>query len=348
MTAMGRYVLKRLGLILPTLFLILLTNFSLIQLAPGGPVEQKQAQIEATMQANPLEMRPYQGAVGLSDEARSALRVQYGFDKPAHKRFWLMIKNYARFELGQSFFKAQSVSDLILEKLPVTVSLGFWSFLTVYGVALPLGVLKAVRHGTVFDRLSSLVLAVGVAVPTVLVSVFLLVFFAGGRYWQIFPMQGMVSEAFFTLGFFGKIKDYFWHLVLPLFASSLGGVASVVMLTKASVLDELEKNYVKYAYAKGLGTKRVLFSHVLKNAALPIMATLPNALVAVFFVGNFLVEIIFNLDGLGRLAFEAVVQRDYPVVFGILYVYSLASLLVQVCADVGYHLLNPRLDFEWR
>lgn len=209
MTAMGRYVLKRLGLILPTLFLILLTNFSLIQLAPGGPVEQKQAQIEATMQANPLEMRPYQGAVGLSDEARSALRVWYGFDKPAHERFWLMIKNYARFELGQSFFKAQSVSDLILEKLPVTVSLGFWSFLTVYGVALPLGVLKAVRHGTVFDKLSSLVLAVGVAVPTVLVSVFLLVFLQAGGTGRFSPCRAWCLKRFLRLGFLGRLKIIF-------------------------------------------------------------------------------------------------------------------------------------------
>lgn len=338
------YIIKRLVLMIPTLFLILLINFALVQLAPGGPIEQKQAQIHELAKTH--DNRPYQGAQGLSDEMIASLKVQYGFDMPADKRFWLMIENYARFDLGDSFFKALPVNALIIQKLPVTLSLGVWSFITIYSFAIGLGLAKTLYQYSWFDKSSSVLLAISYATPTLVLAILLLVLFAGGHYWQIFPLQGMVSEHFDSLSLYDKIKDYFWHLVLPLTASSVGSIASVAMLSQYSLSSELHRPYVQMAYAKGLSRQQVLVRHVFKNASLALVATLPSALIAALFAGNFLIEIIFNLDGLGRLGFEAIVQRDYPVIFGILFVFSLLSMLLQLMADLLYRAIDPRIDFE--
>lgn len=352
---MGRYIFKRLLLIIPTLLLILLANFAIVQSAPGGPVEQQIAQIEQAntsdatktsgMQANQNNTK-YQGSRGLSPEMIAAIEKQYGFDKLAHERFFIMLKNYAMLDFGDSFFKGQSVMSLIIEKLPVSISLGLWSTLIIYLISIPLGIYKARHHGSKLDTASTLMLAVGYAIPVFVFAVILLVLFAGGSYWQVFPLQGLTSESFSDLSFFAKVKDYFWHLVLPLIASTIGGFATLTYLTKFSFLDELGKQYVITAKAKGISNKQVLYGHVFRNAMLIIIAGLPTAVVGIFFTGNFLVEIIFNLDGLGLLGFEAIQQRDYPVIFGTLFIFTLVGLMLQLISDVSYHLIDPRIDFD--
>lgn len=356
---MGRYILKRLLLIIPTLFLILLTNFILVQAAPGGPVEQQIAQIELSQSVgdmteanlgsgNAMSDTSYRGSRGLSDEMVEAIKAQYGFDKPAPERFWLMLKNYAVLDFGTSFFKGKPVTELIIEKLPVSISLGLWSTLLIYLIAIPLGIYKAMRHGSGVDKLTAVILAVGHAIPVFVFGVILLVFFAGGSYWQIFPLQGLVSENFAELSLLAKIKDYFWHLALPLIASTIGGFAGLTYLTKFSFMEELLKQYVLTAKAKGLTGNQVLYGHVFRNAMLIIIAGIPAAIVSIFFTGNFLIEIIFKLDGLGLLGFEAIVQRDYPVIFGTLFIFTLVGLLLQLISDISYHLIDPRIDFEGR
>ncbi|MDO5652020.1 MAG: microcin C ABC transporter permease YejB [Moraxella sp.] len=349
---MFRYIIKRLLLIVPTLLLILLANFAIIQTAPGGPVEQKIAEIEAAQKSDPnqktVQSNPYQGSQGLSPDMVEAIKVQYGFDKSAPERFWAMLTNYARLDFGESFFKGKSVIDLIIEKMPVSISLGLWSTLLVYLIAIPLGVYKATHHGSGMDRATALLLAVGHAVPVFVFAVILLVFLAGGSFWQIFPLQGLVSENFDELSSLGKIKDYFHHLALPLLASTIGGFAGLTYLTKFSFLEELGKQYVLTARAKGLSNRRVLYGHVFRNAMLIIIAGIPSAVVGIFFAGNFLIEIIFNLDGLGLLGFEATVQRDYPVIFGTLFLFTLLGLILQLISDISYHLIDPRIDFESR
>lgn len=356
---MGRYILKRIWLIIPTLFLILLTNFVLVQAAPGGPVEQQIAQIEqgqmtgdtpgASMAGNnALDGNSYRGSRGLSEEMVEAIKAQYGFDKSAPERFWLMIKSYATLDFGESFFKGKPVTDLIIEKLPVSISLGLWSTLLIYLIAIPLGIYKAMRNGSNIDRLTAVMLAVGHAIPVFVFGIILLVMFAGGSYWQIFPLQGLVSENFDQLSILGKIKDYFWHLALPLVASTVGGFAGLTYLTKFSFMEELSKQYVLTAKAKGLGTNQVLYGHVFRNAMLIIIAGVPAAIVGIFFTGNFLIEIIFKLDGLGLLGFEAIQQRDYPVIFGTLFIFTLVGLLLQLISDISYRLIDPRIDFEGR
>ena len=349
---MLRYIIKRLLLILPTMFLILLANFAIVQIAPGGPVEQQLAQIQAAQKQDPHNKQvghsPYQGSQGLSDEMVTAIKAQYGFDKPAPARFWLMLTNYARFDFGESFFKGQPVTDLILQKLPVSISLGLWSTLLVYLIAIPLGIYKATHHGSMLDKGTALLLAMGHAIPVFVLAVVLLMLFAGGSFWQIFPLQGLVSDDFATLSTWGKIKDYFWHLALPLTASTVGGFASLTYLSKFSFLEELGKQYILTAKAKGLTGRQVLYGHVFRNAMLIVIAGLPAAVVGIFFTGNFLVEVIFNLDGLGLLGFEATVQRDYPVIFGTLFCFTLIGLIVQLISDVSYHLIDPRIDFDSR
>lgn len=353
---MGRYILKRLALMLPTLFLILLANFVIVQAAPGGPVEQQIAQIEqakkdkamnAAMSPN-MSNTGYQGSRGLSEEMVEAIKVQYGFDKPAPERFWLMLKSYAQLDFGKSFFKGESVTDLIIDKLPVSISLGLWSTLLIYLLAIPLGIYKAMHNGSAMDKATALLLAVGHAVPVFVFGVILLVLFAGGSYWQIFPLQGLVSENFDQLTVLGKIKDYFWHLALPLLASTIGGFAGLAYLTKFSFIEELGKQYVLTARAKGLSERQVLYGHVFRNAMLIIIAGVPAAIVSILFAGNFIIEIIFNLDGLGLLGFEAVVQRDYPVIFGTLFIFTILGLVLQLISDISYHLVDPRIDFESR
>ena len=349
---MGKYILKRLLLIIPTLFLILLTNFAIVQSAPGGPVEQKISQIEAEQKQGAtqtqLSTTTYQGSRGLSPDMVEAIKKQYGFDKSAPERFWLMLKSYAKGDFGTSFFKGKPVSQLILDKMPVSISLGLWSTLLIYLIAVPLGIAKARRHNSLMDKTTALLLAVSYAVPVFVLAVVLLVMLAGGSYWQIFPLQGLVSENFDKLSTFGKIKDYFWHLALPITASTIGGFAGLAYLTKFSFMEELNKQYVLTARSKGLSEKKVLYGHVFRNAMMIIIAGLPSAIVGIFFTGNFLIEVIFNLDGLGRLGFEAIGQRDYPVIFGTLFIFTLMGLILQLISDVTYHLIDPRIDFEGR
>ncbi|WP_182406566.1 microcin C ABC transporter permease YejB [Psychrobacter sp. GP33] len=355
---MGRYILKRLLLILPTLFLILLANFVIVQAAPGGPVEQQIASIEQSAKYDAVNgsvgagsagtSSTYQGTRGLSEDMVATINKQYGFDKSAPERFWLMLKNYARLDFGESFFKGQSVTELIVEKLPVSISLGLWSTLLIYLIAIPLGIYKAMHHGSAVDKATAMLLAVGHAIPVFVFAVILLVFFAGGSYWHLFPLQGLTSENFDQLSLLGKVKDYFWHLALPLLASTVGGFAGLTYLTKFSFLEELGKQYVLTARAKGLNERQVLYGHVFRNAMLIIIAGIPAAIVGIFFASNFLIEIIFKLDGLGLLGFEAIQQRDYPVIFGTLFIFTLVGLLLQLISDLSYHLIDPRIDFEGR
>lgn len=354
---MGTYILKRLLLIIPTLFFILLINFVVIQLAPGGPVEQAIQQAEAFqgMGGNGVagaetaqSTQNYQGAKGLSEDMVEKIKAQYGFDQPAYIRFWDMLKSYLQLDFGTSFFKDKPVTELLWEKLPVSLSLGLWSTLLIYLVSIPLGIKKARQHGTVFDKSTSMLLAVGYAIPAFVFAILLIVFFAGGSYFQWFPLQGLVSENFAELSLIAKIKDYFWHMTLPLLAMVIGGFAGLTYLTKYSFMEELSKQYVLAARSKGLTESRVLYGHVFRNAMLIVIAGLPEALVGIFFVGNLFIEIIFNLDGLGLLGFEAIVQRDYPVIFGTLFLFTLLGLLLRLISDVLYQVIDPRINFDSR
>jgi microcin C transport system permease protein len=351
---MGIYILKRLLLIIPTLFFILLINFVVIQIAPGGPVEQAIQQAETfqglgtTGGETASAKSNYQGAKGLSEEMVEKIKAQYGFDQPAHIRFWDMLKSYASFDFGSSFFKDKSVTQLLWEKMPVSLSLGLWSTLLIYLVSIPLGIKKARQHGMLFDKSTSLLLAIGYAVPAFVFAVLLIVFFAGGSYFQWFPLQGLVSENFSELSILGKIKDYFWHMTLPLLAMVIGGFAGLTYLTKYSFMEELNKQYVLAARSKGLKESRVLYGHVFRNAMLIVIAGLPEALIGIFFVGNLFIEIIFNLDGLGLLGFEAIQQRDYPVIFGTLFLFTLLGLILRLISDVLYQVIDPRINFDSR
>ena len=353
---MGTYILKRLLLIIPTLFFILLINFVVIQIAPGGPVEQAIQQAEAVQgmgmaggeTAATSNSSNYQGAKGLSDEMVAKIEAQYGFDKPAHERFWKMLTSYVQLDFGTSFFKDKPVTQLLWEKLPVSLSLGLWSTLLIYIISIPLGIKKARQHGLLFDKATSILLAVGYAIPAFAFAILLIVFFAGGSYFQWFPLQGLVSENFAQLSLWGKITDYFWHMTLPLLAMVSGGFAGLTYLTKYSFMEELNKQYVLAARSKGLTESRVLYGHVFRNAMLIVIAGLPEALVVIFFVGNLFIEIIFNLDGLGLLGFEAIVQRDYPVIFGTLFIFTLLGLILRLISDVLYQVIDPRISFESR
>ncbi|MFC3607343.1 microcin C ABC transporter permease YejB [Stutzerimonas tarimensis] len=352
------YILRRLLLIVPTLFGILVINFIIIQAAPGGPVEQAIAQLEgfegatsriagggsevATAGTN------YRGAQGLDPALIAEIERQYGFDKPAHERFWIMLSNYARLDFGESFFRDARVTDLILEKMPVSISLGLWSTLIMYLVSIPLGIAKATRHGSPFDVWTSSVIIVGYAIPAFLFAILLIVLFAGGSYWNWFPLRGLTSNNFDELTLLGKLLDYFWHLALPVTALVIGNFATLTLLTKNSFLDEINKQYVTTARAKGLSRHRVLYGHVFRNAMLIIIAGFPAAFIGMFFTGSLLIEVIFSLDGLGLLSFEAAINRDYPVVFGTLFLFTLLGLVVKLIGDLTYTLVDPRIDFESR
>lgn len=354
------YILKRLILIVPTLFLIILVNFVVIQIAPGGPVEQaiEQAKYSGMNELGSVgglntkavgnDSSSYQGARGLSPEMLAQIKKQYGFDHSASERFWIMLKGYAHFDFGTSFFKGKLVLELMKERLPVTLSLGLWSTLIIYLISIPLGMRKAVQHGEKFDHWTAFFLVAGYAVPVFIFAILLIVFFAGGSYLQWFPLQGLVSENFDQFSLFDQIKDYLWHMTLPLIAMTAGGFAKLTYLTKFSFLEEWQKPYALAARAKGLTTNRVLYGHVFRNAILVIIAGLPDVLLAVFLVGNFMIEIVFNLNGMGLLGFEAIVQRDYPVIFGTLFVYTLAGMLLRLMSDILYRLIDPRLDFDQR
>lgn len=357
------YIFRRLLLIIPTLFGILLLNFVIIQAAPGGPVEQMIAKLEGFDEAaggatgrisgggsevSSSGSANYRGAQGLDPDLIAEIERMYGFDKSAPERFWIMLKNYAQFDFGNSFFRDAKVVDLIKEKLPVSISLGLWSTLLMYLVSIPLGISKAVRHGSRFDVWTSSAIILGYAVPAFLFAILLVVIFAGGSYLSWFPLRGLTSSNFEELTLLGKIGDYFWHLALPVTALVIGNFATLTLLTKNSFLDEINKQYVTTARAKGLDQRQVLYGHVFRNAMLIIIAGFPAAFIGMFFTGSLLIEVIFSLDGLGLLSFEAAINRDYPVVFGTLFLFTLLGLLVKLIGDLTYTLVDPRIDFASR
>lgn len=369
---MFNYVVKRLLLIIPTLFGIMLLNFIVVQVAPGGPVEQMIAKIthtgvestarfsggssgeisgssgQANRSISSGATSKYRGAQGLDPELIKEIEKFYEFDKPAYVRFTSMVKNYLVFDFGTSFFKDQTVVDLIIDKLPVSISLGLWTTLLVYSISIPLGIKKAITDGRKFDIWTSTVIIIGYAVPGFLFAILLIVLFAGGSYWQIFPLRGLVSPEWHDLPLFAKITDYFWHITLPVISMVISGFASLTFLTKNSFIEEISKQYVLTAKAKGLSQRQVLYGHVFRNAMLIVIAGFPAVLIGILFTGSLLTEIIFSLDGLGLLAFEAVIQRDYPVILGSLYIFTIIGLLLNLLGDVMYVLIDPRIDFARR
>ncbi|WP_040262916.1 microcin C ABC transporter permease YejB [Pseudomonas massiliensis] len=345
---MTLYILRRLLLILPTLLVILLVNFVIVQAAPGGPVEQAIARLQGVGNGGNADVAQgsSRASRGLDSQLIKEIERQYGFDKPAHERLWLMLTHYARFDFGTSFFRGARVTDLILDKMPVTLSLGFWATLITYLVSIPLGIRKAVRHGSAFDIWSSSAVIVGYAMPSFLFAMLLIVVFCGGTGLNWFPVRGLVSEDFEQLSTLGKLADYFWHLVLPVLSLVIGGFASLTILTKNAFLNEITRQYVVTARAKGVSERRVLYGHMWRNAMLVVVAGLPQAFVSVFFAGSLLTEVIFSLDGLGRMSYEAAVSRDYPVVFGSLFIFTLFGLLIKLVGDLCYRLVDPRIDFS--
>ncbi|MDD0976175.1 microcin C ABC transporter permease YejB [Pseudomonas fontis] len=350
---MTAYILRRLLLIIPTLLIILLVNFAIVQSAPGGPVEQAIAHLQGIGGGAPGASAETVGGGsratrGLDPKLLETIKQQYGFDKSAPERLWLMLTSYARLDFGNSFFRGAKVTDLILQKLPVTFSLGIWATLITYLVSIPLGIRKAVRHGSLFDAWSSTLIVIGYALPAFLFALLLIVLFAGGTSLNWFPVRGLVSENFAELSLLGKVADYFWHLVLPVGALVIGGFATLTLLTKNAFLNEITRQYVVTARAKGLSERRVLYGHVFRNAMLLVVAGIPQALITVFFAGSLLIEVIFSLDGLGRMSYEAAVSRDYPVVFGTLFIFTLFGLLIRLIGDLCYTLVDPRIDFDSR
>ena len=363
------YILRRLLLILPTLLGIMVINFVIVQFAPGGPVEQVIAQVTGTAadvtarvsgatggEAGPGAGMPaagdisgrYRGAQGLDPEFIKRIEKQFGFDKPPHERFFLMLGNYLTLDFGTSYFKDRPVVDLIIEKLPVSISLGLWTTLIVYLISIPLGIAKAMRDGSRFDIWTSAAIIVGYAIPGFLFAVLLVVLFAGGSFVQWFPLRGLTSDNWDQLNLVGKIVDYFWHLALPVTAMVIGGFASLAMLTKNSFLEEINKLYVLTARSKGLSQRRVLYGHVFRNAMLIVIAGFPSAFISVLFTSSLLIEVIFSLDGLGLLGFEAALKRDYPIMFGSLFIFTLLGLIVNLISDLMYVVVDPRIDFESR
>jgi microcin C transport system permease protein len=340
---MGAYLLKRILLMIPTLFGIMLISFTIIQFAPGGPVERPQGGGGADATSS-----RYRGAQGLDPEFIKQLEKQFGFDKPAHERFFIMMKSYLTFDFGKSYFRDISVLQLIKEKLPVSISLGVWMMLLTYLISIPLGIRKAMKDGERFDTWTSGLLVVGYAIPGFLIAVLLLILFAGGSFVQWFPSRGLTSDNWAQLSLWGKVIDYFWHLTLPLIALALGAFTTMAFLTKNSFLDEIRKQYVMTARAKGLAERQVLYGHVFRNAMLLIIAGFPGAFIGAFFSGALLIETIFSLDGLGLLSFESIINRDYPVVFATLFIFSLLGLVVNLVSDFVYTLVDPRIDFESR
>ncbi len=360
---MGAYILRRVLLIIPTLLGIMIINFALVQFVPGGPVEQMIAKLQgggdvfegfagggndAGLDQAEADNSKYLGARGLPPELIKELEVQFGLDKPPLERFFRMMWNYIRFDFGESYFRKISVLDLVLEKMPVSITLGLWTTLIAYLVSIPLGIRKAVHDGSPFDNWTSGIIIAAYAIPGFLFAIMLLVLFAGGSYWQVFPLRGLTSDNFDQLSVMGKVLDYLWHIVLPVAASTIAAFATLTLLTKNSFLDEIKKQYVITARAKGLAENKVLYGHVFRNAMLIVIAGFPSVFFSVFFGASILIETIFSLDGLGRLGFEAAVGRDYPVMFGTLFFFSLIGLFVGILSDLMYVLIDPRIDFEKR
>ncbi|SFM66773.1 microcin C ABC transporter permease YejB [Variovorax sp. OV329] len=344
---MASYIFKRLLLMLPTLLGVLLITFAVIQFVPGGPVEQMVAQLQGRDSGGEGAASSgagYRGRQGLDPQRIEEIKKLYGFDKPAHERFWSMLKSFARFDLGTSFYQRKDVWTLIKEKLPVSISLGLWTFFISYLVAVPLGVAKAVRSGTRFDFVSTLVVLVGYAIPGFVLGVALLVVFGGQLQW--FPLRGLTSSNWEQLGWGARIVDYLWHITLPLIAMVLGSFAVTTMLTKNSFLEEIRKQYVLTARAKGLDERKVLWKHVMRNALIPIITGFPSAFIGAFFAGSLLIETLFSLDGLGLLSYESVIRRDYPVVLGTLFLFTLIGLVTKLISDLCYVLVDPRVKFD--
>ena len=359
------YIVRRLLLVIPTLLGIMVINFVVIQAAPGGPVEQVIAELtgegaaatsRVTRASGELvsgsrsssEGSTYRGAQGLDPAFIAELERQYGLDKPMGERFLIMMRNYLVFDFGESFFRGRDVVDLVIEKMPVSISLGIWTTLLVYGISIPLGIAKAVRDGSPFDIWTSGFIIVGFAIPSFLFAIFLIVVFAGGEYFSWFPLRSLVSDDWEQMSLLGKIADYLWHMVLPIAALTIGGFAGLTMLTKNSFLDQIRQQYVITARAKGLAENRVLYGHVFRNAMLLVIAGFPSAFIGILFTGSLLIEVIFSLDGLGLLGFEAVINRDYPIIFGTLFFFSLLGLLMNIVGDIMYTVIDPRIDFEAR
>ncbi|MBW7984661.1 microcin C ABC transporter permease YejB [Enterobacillus tribolii] len=365
---MTAYLIRRLLLIIPTLWAIITINFFIVQIAPGGPVDQAIAAIEfgrgsglnagggaeyssaasAGLGSANLGDGQYRGSRGLDPEVIAEIKHRFGFDKPLHERYFTMLWNYIRFDFGDSLFRGGSVMSLITSSMPVSISLGLWSTLIIYLVSIPLGIRKAVYNGSAFDTWSSTLIIIGYAIPAFLFAMVLIVLFAGGSYWDLFPLRGLVSSNFDTLPWYQKVTDYLWHITLPVLATVIGGFATLTMLTKNSFLDEVRKQYVTTARAKGLDDKKILYRHVFRNAMLLVIAGFPATFISMFFTGSLLIEVIFSLNGLGLLGYDATLQRDYPVMFGTLYIFTLIGLLLNIVSDITYTLVDPRIDFEAR
>ncbi len=365
------YIIRRLLLIIPTLFGIMVLNFLIVQAAPGGPIEQIVAKLQGTsveatarfggsatgetmgnQSAQPRSESTgssrYPGAAGVDPELIAELEKQFGFDQPLHVRFFTMMWNFIRFDFGKSYFRDESVIDLVISKMPVSISLGLWTTLLIYLISIPLGIRKAVRDGSKFDVWTSAVIIAGYAIPSFLFAVLLIVLFAGGRYLDWFPLRGLVSDNWSDMSWPQQVADYFWHMTLPTIAMVIGGFASLTMLTKNSFLDEINKQYVLTAKSKGLTERRVLYRHVFRNAMLIVIAGFPGAFKSILFTGALLIEVIFSLDGLGLLGFESIINRDYPVVFATVFFYSLLGLITNLISDLIYVAVDPRIDFETR
>jgi microcin C transport system permease protein len=368
---MTAYIVRRILFMIPTVFGIMLVSFVVVQFAPGGPVERVIAQLSGTdtgatsrisgsaggdfgsrgapQSGAQMDLNSkYRGAQGLDPEFIKSLEKQYGFDKPAYERFFIMIGNYLRFDFGKSYFRDVTVIELIKEKLPVSISLGLWMTLISYLISIPLGIRKAVKDGTPFDVWSSGVIIVGYAIPGFLFAILLIILFAGGSFFQIFPLRGLTSDGWSQFPWWEKILDYFWHLTLPIISMGLAAFATMTLLTKNCFLEELRKQYVLTARAKGCSERQVLYGHIFRNAMLLVIAGFPGAFISAFFAGSLLIETIFSLDGLGLLSFESVLNRDYPVVFANLYIFALVGLVVNLISDLTYTWIDPRIDFETR
>ncbi|MFM6973427.1 MAG: microcin C ABC transporter permease YejB [Alphaproteobacteria bacterium] len=360
---MYKYFLKRFFLIFPTLFFIIFLNFMIIQIAPGGPVEKFLAQINHQKITNEvsdsslnnfkfsepssnLSSSKYLGSKGVDPDLIKLIEKNYGFDLPIYERFFVMIKKFISFDFGESFYQDKKITNLILEKMPVSISLGFWSVLFTYLLSIPLGIKKALNNGSKFDLISSSVVIFLHSVPAFLIAIFFIVLFCGGNFLNIFPLRGIVSQNFEELNYFEKILDYIWHLFLPILSMVIGGFASLTFFCKNSFLEEINKNYVLCAKAKGLSLNKILYFHIFRNALMIVIASLPSMLVGIFFTSSLLIEVIFSLDGLGLLSYEAIISRDYPLIFASLYFFTILGLVMNIVNDLIYHLIDPRIHFE--